>query len=107
MVSRRFEVWLVTLDPTVGSEMQKTRPGLIVSPDVMNERLHTVIIAPLTSRGFAAPFRVPCRFENKDGQIALDHLRAVDKARLVRQLGVLEAATAKAALAALTEVFGE
>jgi mRNA interferase MazF len=104
-VSRRCEVWLVGLDPTVGSEMKKTRPGIILSPDEMNARLHTVIVAPLTSRGFAAPFRVPCRFENKDGQIALDQLRAVDKTRLMRKLGQVDDATANAVLAVLAEMF--
>ncbi len=98
---------MVTLDPTVGSEMRKTRPAVVVSPDVMNDRLHTVIIAPLTSRGFAAPFRVPCRFRNKDGQIALEHLRAIDKTRPARKLGKLDAPTAKAVLMVLGEIFGE
>ena len=104
-MSRRFDVWLVGLDPTIGSEMKKTRPAVIISPDEMNTRLHTVIVAPLTSRGFAAPFRVPCRFENKDGQIALDHLRAVDKARLMRKLGQLDDATANSVLAVLADMF--
>ena len=107
MVTRRFEIWLVTLDPAVGSEMRKMRPAVIVSPEEMNERLRTVIIAPLTSRGFEAPFRVSCRFEGKDGQIAIDHLRAVDKTRLARKLGELDAPTAKAVLMVLGEMFGE
>ena len=104
---KRFEVYLIRLDPTVGSEIRKTRPCLVLSPDEMNERLQTVIIAPMTSRGFAAPFRVPCQFEGKTGQIALDHLRAVDKARLTRKLGVLEEATAKSVLGVLVEIFRE
>ncbi len=85
--------------------MRKIRPVVVLSPDVMNARLHTVMIAPLTSRGFAAPFRVPCRFENNDGQIALDHLRAVDKARLVRSLGRLDGVTARTVLSVLAEMF--
>ena len=76
---KRFEIWLARLDPTEGSEMRKTRPVLILSPDIMNDRLRTVIGAPLTVGGFAAPFRVPCRFAGVSGQVALDHLRAVDK----------------------------
>ncbi len=105
MVSRRSEVWLVGLDLTIGSEMKKTRPAVIISPDEMNARLHTVIIAPLASRGFAAPFRVPCRFENKDGQIALDQMRTVDKTRPMRKLGQLDDAAACSVLAVLAEMF--
>lgn len=80
---KRFEVWLVRLDPAAGSEMQKTRPCVIVSPDALNARIRTAIVAPLTRGGFAAPFRVPCRFKDQEGQIALDHLRAGDKTRLL------------------------
>ena len=72
---KRFEVWLARLDPAEGSEMQKTRPVVIVSPDEMNSRLHTVLVVPLTTGGFKAPFRVPCRFAGVNGQAALDHLR--------------------------------
>jgi mRNA interferase MazF len=104
---KRFEVWRVRLDPATGSEMQKTRPCVIVSPDPMNIRLRTVIVAPLTQGGFAAPFRVPCRFEDKAGQIALDHLRAVDKARLLDLSGTLEAATQAELLDRLAEIFAE
>jgi mRNA interferase MazF len=81
-----FEVWRIRLDPATGSEMQKTRPCVVVSPDAVNIRLRTVIVAPLTRGGIAAPFRIPCRFEGQDGQIALDHLRAVDKARWMPEL---------------------
>jgi mRNA interferase MazF len=104
---RRFEVWRVRLDPATGSEMQKTRPCVIVSPDSMNSRLRTVVVAPLTQGGFAAPFRVPCRFEDKAGQIALDHLRAVDKARLLALSGTLEVATQAELLERLAEMFAE
>lgn len=87
--------------------MRKTRPVVVVSPDEMNDRLRTVLVAPLTSGGFQAPFRVPCRFAEVDGQVALDHLRGMDKARLIRRLGELDAATAQATLAALLEMFSE
>ncbi len=102
---KRFEVWLVRLDPTQGSEMSKTRPAVLVSPDVMNGRLHTVIVAPLTAGGFRAPFRIACQFGGVSGQVALDHLRALDKTRLVRQLGTLDQATVKTKLEALGEMF--
>ena len=104
---KRFEIWLVSLDPTVGSEMQKPRPAVVVSPDEMNARLNTVLVAPLTSRGFAAPFRPPCQFGGVSGQIALDHLRSVDKQRLTRKLGVIGETTAKAMLTVLREMFEE
>ena len=107
MPMKRFEIWLVRLDPVEGSEMRKARPSVVLSPDVMNDRLRTVLIAPLTSGGFTAPFRVPCRFANVNGQIALDHLRGVDKARLVRRLGRLDATQAKTILAVLVEMFSE
>ena len=93
------------LDPTVGSEMRKTRPVVVLSPDVMNGRLHTVIVAPLTMGGFAAPFRVPCRFGGSDGQIALDHLRSLSKTRCVQRLGELEPASCAAVLSALAQMF--
>jgi mRNA interferase MazF len=87
VVVRRFEIWVVSLDPAVGSEIQKRRPVVVVSPDEMNNRLNTVLVAPLTKRGFVAPFRVPCQFAGINGPIALDHIRSVDKRRLERQLG--------------------
>ncbi len=104
---KRFEIWLARLDPSEGSEMRKTRPVLIVSPEVMNVRLRTVISAPLTAGGFTAPFRVPCRFAGVSGQVALDHLRGIDKARLVRRLGELDQVTAKLVLEVLGEIFAE
>ena len=104
---QRFEIWLVTLDPAVGSEMQKPRPAVVLSPDEMNTRLNTVLVAPLTRRGFAAPFRVPCQFAAVEGQIALDHLRSVDKRRLARKLGKLDQTKAKQVLATLREMFEE
>ena len=107
MVVRRFDIWVVSLDPAVGSEMQKPRPALVVSPDEMNSRLNTVLVAPLTKRGFGAPFRIPCQFAGVSGQVALDHLRSVDKRRLARQLGQLDQATAKTVLTTLRELFEE
>jgi mRNA interferase MazF len=90
MVITRFAVWLVSLDPTQGSEIAKTRPFLVVSPDVLNRRLNTVLVAPLTSTRKAWPSRVDCQFGGQDGQIALDQTRAVDKSRLVKLLGNLD-----------------
>ena len=84
VVTNRFDVYLVNLDPVVGAEIQKTRPCAIISPDEMNHHLRTVIVAPMTTKGRPYPSRVPCRFEGKDGQVVLDQVRTVDKARLVR-----------------------
>jgi len=105
MVVQRFDVWLVTLDPTVGSEIRKTRPALVVSPDEMNTHISTVIIAPMTTKGRNYPTRVPCTFQGKTGEVVLDQLRTVDKARLVKRLGRLDAAASDAALAVLAEMF--
>ena len=107
MVVRRFDVWLVSLDPTVGSEIEKTRPCLVISPDEMNRYIVTVIIAPMTSQGHAYPSRVPCRFQGRDGQIVLDQIRTVDRSRLVRRLGRLSATEQKVVLATLAELFAE
>lgn len=105
MVVKRFDVYLVVLDPTVGSEIQKTRPCLIVSPDEMNRHISTVIVAPMTTHGQPYPSRVPCRFENKDGQVVLDQLRTVDKARLVKHLGQIGVETQDAVLSVLAALF--
>ena len=102
---RRDEVWLVTLDPTQGVEIQKTRPCLIISPDEMNQHLQTVIVAPMTTVTRPYPVRVPVRFQGKRGQVALDQLRAVDRQRLVRKLGTVSASTAQAVSATLLEMF--
>jgi mRNA interferase MazF len=107
MVVKRFEVYLVSLDPTVGSEIQKTRPCLIVSPDEMNRHIATVIVAPMTTKRREYPTRVACRFQGKDGQVVLDQLRTVDKARLVRRLGRITKSTQEAVLATLAELFAE
>jgi mRNA interferase MazF len=105
VVVRRFAVYLIVLDPTVGSEMQKTRPGLVVSPDEMNASIATVIIAPMTTRGRTYPTRVPCEFQGKHGEIALDQIRVVDKARLVRHLGSIDVATQQRVLDTLAAMF--
>jgi mRNA interferase MazF len=103
----RGDVHLVRLDPTVGSEVQKTRPCLVVSPDELNEHLRTVIVAPMTTAGRAYPWRVPCRFQRRSGFVALDQLRTVDAERLVRRLGRLEAASITTVLQRLQEMFAE
>lgn len=99
------EVWLVSLDPVRGSEIQKTRPCLIVSPDEMNDHLRTVIVAPMTTAERSYPTRVPVAFQGKQGQVALDQLRAVDRQRLVRRLGPVSAKTAQSVSATLVEMF--
>jgi mRNA interferase MazF len=105
MALNRFEVYLVNLDPTVGSEIQKTRPCVIVSPDEMNHNIRTVIVAPLTTRGQAYPTRVACRFQGKNGQVVLDQIRTVDRARLLRKLGRLDRKTSNRVLEVLQEMF--
>ncbi|WP_076505065.1 type II toxin-antitoxin system PemK/MazF family toxin [Pseudacidovorax sp. RU35E] len=102
---KRGEIWLVNLDPTVGSEIQKSRPCVIVSPAELNDHLRTVIVAPMTSKGFAAPFRIPVTHAGTEGLILLDQLRTVDKVRLVRKMGALSAKTLAKTLATLQEVF--
>ena len=99
------EVWLISLDPTQGSEIQKTRPCLVVSPDEINRHLRTVIIAPLTTSERPYPTRVTVTFQSKRGQVALDQLRAVDRQRLVRKLGSVSAKTAQAVSTVLVEMF--
>jgi mRNA interferase MazF len=98
---------LVRLDPTLGSEIQKTRPCLVVSPDELNEHLRTVIVAPMTTAGRAYPWRVPCRFRRRSGFVALDQLRTVDAERLVRRLGRLEPQGMTSVLQRLQEMFAE
>lgn len=105
MALTRFEVYLVNLDPTVGAEIQKTRPCLIVSPDEMNHHIRTVIVVPLTTKGQDYPTRVACRFKGKDGQVVLDQIRTVDRARLIRKLGRLDSKTAAGVLEVLQEMF--
>ncbi|MFH1219138.1 MAG: type II toxin-antitoxin system PemK/MazF family toxin [Candidatus Eisenbacteria bacterium] len=105
MEVRRFEVYQVNLDPTVGSEIRKKRPCVVISPDEMNEHIRTVIVAPMTTKGQGYPTRVECRFRGKSGQVVLDQIRTVDKARLVKRLGRLESRTAERILAILGEMF--
>lgn len=107
MVAKRFEVYLVNLDPTIGSEIKKVRPCLVISPDEMNAHIATVIVAPMTTQGRAYPTRVSCKFQSKDGQVVLDQIRTVDKTRLAKKLGTISASTQKAVLAILAEMFAE
>ncbi len=102
---QRDEVWLVTLDPTRGVEIQKTRPCLVLSPDEMNQYLRTVIVAPMTTVARPYPTRVALQFGGKRGQVALDQLRAVDRQRLIRKLGTVSATTAQTVFATLVEMF--
>ena len=103
--AKRFEVWLVTLDPTKGSEIRKTRPCLIISPDEMNGWLRTIIAAPMTTAERSYPTRVAIRFKNKDGQIALDQLRCIDKTRLIKPLGRAPEETCQCVADTLIEMF--
>ena len=103
----RGEVHLVRLDPTLGSEIRKTRPCVVVSPDELNAYLRTVIVAPMTTAGRAYPWRVPCRFQSRSGFVALDQLRTVDSERLVKRVGRLTAPTMREVLARLQEMFAE
>jgi mRNA interferase MazF len=105
VVTRRFEVYLVNLDPAIGSEIRKTRPCLIVSPDEMNRHIRTVIVAPMTTKGQAYPTRVAFTFGGKRAQIVLDQLRTVDKARLVRRIGRISSSAQLETLATLAEMF--
>lgn len=107
MVVRRFDVYLINLDPTVGSEIQKTRPCVVISHEDMNRYMRTVIIAPMTSHGNDYPTRVSCRFQGKNGQIVLDQIRTVDRERLVKYMGRLNVATQKSVLRLLAEIFAE
>ena len=104
---KRGEIWLVNFDPTVGTEIKKTRPCVVVSPPELNQHLRTVMVAPMTSKGFAAPFRVPVTHAGTKGLIVLDQLWAVDKVRLVKRLGAVSAKTLTAAMTTLQEVFAE
>ncbi len=103
----RGQIWLVNLDPTVGSEIKKSRPCVVVSPPEMHDYLRTLFVAPMTTKGRPAPFRVPVTHAGKSGLILLDQVRAIDKARLIRKSGTLSAKTLSAVLATLQEVFSE
>ena len=104
---KRGEIWLVNLDPTIGSEIKKTRPCVIVSPPELNQHLRTVMMAPMTSKGFAAPFRVPVTHAGTKGLIVLDQLRSADKQRLVKKSGQVSAKTLGTVLKTLQELFAE
>jgi len=102
---RRFDVFLVALDPTRGSEIRKTRPCVVVSPDEMNLYIRTVIVAPMTTRGRKYPTRVDCKFQGKSGQVVLDQIRTIDKARLVKRLGRIGSRAQVLVLERLAELF--
>ena len=103
----RGDVHLVRLDPTRGSEIRKTRPCLVISPNELNQHLRTVIVAPMTTSGHAYPWRIGCRFQNRSGFVALDQLRTVDSERLVKRLGRLSSGTTTEVLDILQEMFAE
>ena len=105
MVISRFDVYLIAPDPTIGSEIQKTRPCLIVSPDEMNEMIRTVIVAPMTTKGRGYPTRVTCTFQGKHGQVVLDQVRTVDKTRLLKRLGRIDATASAHVLDVLQKMF--
>lgn len=102
---KRGDVWLAALDATIGSEIQKTRPCLLVSPDEMNAHLRTAIVVPMTTGSRPAPFRVGVRFKGRDGLVLPDQIRTIDTARLVKRLGKVDAATLAAVLAVLGDMF--
>ena len=105
MVANRFDIYLTTLDPTVGSEIQKIRPCLIISPDEMNRHIRTVIVAPMTTAGKDYPTRVECKFKRKKGQIVLDQLRTIDKTRLIKKLGTIDSETQLEVISVLQRLF--
>jgi mRNA interferase MazF len=105
LIAARFDIHLVRLDPTQGSELRKTRPCVVISPDEMNRHLRTVIVAPMTTHGRSYPSRVLVTFGGTQGHIVLDQLRTIDRVRLARRLGVLDDATAQRVLDVLSEMF--
>ncbi len=105
MVVTRFEVYLINLDPTIGREINKTQPCLIISPDEMNQHISTVIVAPMTTKGRKYPTRISCSFQGQPGQIVLDQIRTVDKKRLVKQLGTISERFQEKTLQILQEMF--
>lgn len=105
MVIKRFDVYLINLDPTIGHEIQKTRPCLIISPDETNRFVSTVIVAPMTTKGKNYPTRVACTFQGKKGQIVLDQIRTIDKERLVKKLGTISSNVQNNILNILQEMF--
>ncbi len=102
---KRFDVFLVSLDPTIGSEIKKTRPCVVISPDEMNAHIQTVIIAPMTTKGRDYPTRISLTFQGKRGQIVLDQIRTIDKTRLAKKIGHINDMTAKKLCVTLQELF--
>ena len=105
MVVNRFDVYLINLDPTIGSEIQKARPCLIISPDEMNRHIRTVIAAPMTTAGKDYPTRISCKFKKKKGQIVLDQIRTIDKTRLIKKLGSINPETQLEVISVLQRLF--
>ena len=105
MVINRFDVYLINLDPTIGSEIKKTRPCLIISPDEMNPYIRTVIVAPMTTAGKEYPTRVKCKFKKKKGQVVLDQIRTIDKTRLIKKLGKIDPETQIQVISVLQRLF--
>jgi mRNA interferase MazF len=105
MVINRFDVYLINLDPTIGSEIQKTRPCLIISPDEMNRHIRTVMVAPMTTAGKDYPTRVKCKFKKKKGQIVLDQIRTIDKTRLIKKIGKIDPKTQIEVISVLQKLF--
>ena len=104
---KRGDIWLVALDPTLDGEIEKTRPCVVVSPSELHDALRTVIVAPMTTRGRGAPFRIPISHAGKRGLVLLDQIRAIDKLRLIRRVGTVAPKTLAQTLATLREVFVE
>ena len=107
MEVKRFDIFLVNLGPTVGHEIRKSRPCLVISPDEMNQHISTVIVAPMTTKGRNYPTRVPCIFQGKEGQVVVDQIRTVDKIRLVKRLGKVDSQTQTDVFSVLSELFSE
>jgi len=107
MEVKRFDVYLVNLDPTVGHEIKKSRPCLVISPDEMNRYISTVIVAPMTTKGRDYPTRVPCTFQSKEGQVVIDQIRTIDKIRLIKRLGKIDSQTQADVFSVLSELFSE
>ncbi len=105
MEINRFDVFLVNLDPTIGREIKKTRPCLVISPDEMNHFISTVIIAPMTTKGRGYPTRISCKFKRKTGEVALDQIRTIDKRRLVKHLGVIDRSIQKKTCSLFQQMF--
>ena len=105
MVVNRFDVYLINLDPTIGSETKKIRPCLIISPDEMNRHIRTVIVAPMTTAGKEYPTRISCNFKKKKGKIVIDQIRTIDKSRLIKRLGTIDPNTQLEVIAVLQRLF--